>query len=193
MPECCRYHLETANLASYEDRFRQLYWRIIWTHKIHEKQADIYSAERRRVDVSAMSLTAVSGCGILAAGWLSSPPYNVIPIVIAAISIFLDIKSHVTDYGTMIVEQRISAERFLSLREEALNLIAAAHDGSLDASKASTELACFELKYEQACNESPRTTPSAVSQAEKALANGDGMATDEAIDRYLPESLRRSQ
>ena len=47
MPERSRYHLETANLTSFEGRFRQLYWRIIWTHKIHEKQADIYSAERK--------------------------------------------------------------------------------------------------------------------------------------------------
>lgn len=193
MPERSRYHLETANLTSYEDRFRQLYWRIIWTHKTHEKQADIYSAERKWVDVAAMMLTAISGCGILAANWLSSPPFNVIPIVVAAMAIFLDIKSHVTDYGAMVTEQRMSAERFLSLREEALDLIAAAHDGSLDASRASSALACFELKYERACNESPRTTPRAVSQAEKALSGGDSIATDEEIDRYLPERLRRDR
>lgn len=41
MPGRSRYHLSTANLSSYEDRFKQLYWRIIWTHMIHEKQADI--------------------------------------------------------------------------------------------------------------------------------------------------------
>lgn len=82
MPERSRYHLDTANLTSYEDRFRQLYWRIIWTHKIHEKQADIYSAERKWVDYSAMALTAISGCGILAANQFASPPYNVIPFAI---------------------------------------------------------------------------------------------------------------
>lgn len=193
MPERIRYHLETANPTSYEDRFRQLYWRIIWTHKIHEKQADAYSTERKWVDISAMALTAVSGCGILAAGWLSSPPYNVIPIAIAAVAIFLDIKSHVTDYGALVAQQRMSAERFLSLREEALDLITAAHDGTLKADEASSALASFELAYEQACNHSPRTTPWAVSQAEKALSDGDGVATDETIDRYLPENLRRSK
>ena len=191
MPERARYHLETENLASYEDRFRQLFWRIIWTHKIHEKQADIYSTERKMVDFSAMALTAVSGCGILAASWLASPPLNVIPIVIAALAIFLDIKSHVTDYGAMVAKQRASAERFLSLREEALDLITAAHDSALNAEKASSALAHFELEYERACSDSPRTTPKAVSQAEKALANGDGVATDEEIDRFLPERLRR--
>lgn len=192
MPERSRYHLETANITSFEGRFRQLYWRIIWTHKIHEKQADIYSAERKWIDVTAMMLTAISGCGILAANWLSSPPFNVIPIVVAAVAIFLDMKSHVTDYGAMVAEQRMSAERFLSLREEALDLISAAHDGALNADEASTALASFELAYEQACNDSPRTTPEAVTQAEKALADGDGVATDEKIDRYLPENLRRS-
>ncbi len=29
MPERSRYHLETVNLTSFEDRFRQLYWRIV--------------------------------------------------------------------------------------------------------------------------------------------------------------------
>ena len=76
-----------------------------------------------------MMLTAISGCGILAANWLSSPPFNVIPIFVAAVAIFLDIKSHVIDYG---------------------------------------------------------------AKAEKALADGDGVATDEKIDCYLPENLRRS-
>ena len=193
MPERSRYHLETANLTPYEDRFRQLYWRIIWTHKIHEKQADIYSAERQMVDYSAMVLTAVSGCGILATGWLASPPYNVIPIAIAAAAIFLDVKSHVTDYGALVADQRTSAKRFLSLREEALDLIAAAHDGALDPDWASSALEHFELEFERACSDSPRTTPKAVSQAEKALANGDGVATDEEIDRFLPENLRRGQ
>lgn len=192
MPERSRYHLNTANLTSYEDRFRQLYWRIIWTHKIHEKQADIYSAERTRVDVSAMVLTAVSGCGILAASQLATPPFNVIPIATAAAAIFMDLKSHITDYGAMIAEQRASAERFLSLREESLDLIAAAHDDALNQDAASSALASLEVEYERACCLSPGTTDSAVAQAEKALGGGDALASDEKIDQFLPEHLRRS-
>lgn len=192
MPERSRYHLNTANLTSYEDRFRQLYWRIIWTHKIHEKQADIYSAERTRVDVSAMVLTAVSGCGILAASQLATLPFNVIPIAIAAAAIFLDLKSHITDYGAMITEQRMSAKRFLSLREESLDLIAATHDDALDQDAACSALASLEIEYERACCLSPRTTGRAVAQAEKALGGGDVLASDEKIDQFLPERLRRS-
>lgn len=192
MPERSRYHLNTANLTSYEDRFRQLYWRIIWTHKIHEKQADIYSAERTRVDVSAMVLTAVSGCGVLAASQLTTPPFNVIPIAIAAAAIFLDLKSHITDYGAMITEQRMSAKRFLSLREESLDLIAATHDDTLDQDAACSALASLEIEYERACCLSPRTTGRAVAQAEKALGGGDVLASDEKIDQFLPERLRRS-
>ncbi|WP_448983197.1 SLATT domain-containing protein [Olsenella uli] len=192
MPGRSRYHLSTANLSSYEDRFRQLYWRIIWTHKIHEKQADIYSAERTWVDVLAMVLTAFSGCGILAANQLATSPFNVIPIAVAATAIFLDLKSHITDYGALITEQRTSAERFLSLREESLDLIAAAHDGVLDQDTACSALASLETEYERACSLSPRTTDRAAVQAERALGGGDAIASDEKIDQFLPDCLRRN-
>lgn len=110
---------------------------------------------------------------------------------LTALAIFLDLKSHVTDYGSMVTEQRISAESFLSLREESLDFITATHDGTLDADRASSGLASLETEYEQTCSDSPRTTAKAVSQAEKALADGDGVAKDETIDLFLPERLRR--
>ena len=56
---------ESSNNASIEE---ELYDNIVWTHKIHEKQADIYSTNGKRlqiVSIACIAITAVlAGVGI---------------------------------------------------------------------------------------------------------------------------------
>lgn len=188
-----RFRFEIADRAVLEYRARHLYANIVWTHKIHEKQADIYSAERKGVDRWGMVCTALAGCGIFASTFIDAKLLNILSCVVSAFAIYFELKSHMACYEDLIAGQIASARKFLALRDEMLDLLAALHFEGASPKTVADALFRMEASYAEACDGAPRTTRKAVRNASAALGKGEETYTEDEIDSLLPEYLRRGK
>ena len=161
--------------ASLDDiaRLRKLYNDILWTHKIQEKQADIYSERGYRWRVASIICVAVTGSGLLTGLFSGLYAFQVVSVFLAAASLFVTVYREAMDYEAKSFDCVRAAAEFLSLRDKAEEIACGA---KLDAGRISGPiegLSQLTALYEALCHVAPRTTDEAVARAEKAKANGE--------------------
>lgn len=155
----------------------ELYDNIVWTHKIHEKQADIYFTSGRRlqkVSIACIAITAVlAGVGIgVSCVWL-----NIAATIFAVVATFVSIYREAKPYDVLVCDHSSYAKDYLALREELTSILTKA---SLD----KEAIDCVRCKYIQLCNHAPRTTDKAETAAEKAIKNGEGKMFSEHFGKH---------
>lgn len=184
----------STDLDMCESRMRHLAANIIWTHKVHEKQADIYSDKYRRITSLDIGLTAISGCGVFGSVFLDCRIVKIVSFIFIAVSLYVTIFSKIIDYSRLSSEQVYSANDFLEMRETAFNVLAKIHLKECNAAQACDDINLILREYSRTCRSAPRTTAEAVIYAEKALKDdGDSSYTEDEIDELLPQYLRRNQ
>lgn len=145
----------------------ELYDNIVWTHKIHEKQADIYSANEKRlqkISIACIAITAVlAGVGIgINCIWLS-----IATTALALIATFVSIYREAKPYDVLVCDHSSYAKDYLALREELTSILVKVpfDEEAID---------CVRCKYVQLSEHAPRTTDEAENEAEIAIKNGEG-------------------
>lgn len=140
---------------------------IVWTHKIHEKQADIYSINGTRLQkasIACIAMTAVlAGVGIgIQCVWL-----NIAATVFAVVATFVSIYREAKPYDVLVCDHSSYAKDYLALREELTSVLTKTpiYKEAID---------CVRCKYVQLCDHAPRTTDEAEKAAEIAIKNGEG-------------------
>lgn len=78
---------EKTNISILESQIRECYGRIVWTHKTHEKCADILNSRDGHIKLLQIILSALVTSGITAS--LFSQSKEIIGSVTAIISLFL--------------------------------------------------------------------------------------------------------
>lgn len=142
---------------------------VIWTHKIHEKQADYYFFVGRVLSfISTMSL-ALTGSGVVAtlaneAVWL-----KYIAAFLSAISLFVSLWNRIFDFEGRAKEQRAAAKIFLELREKGKEITFKISIDCLSDDEILNAVDDFSNDYVHACKTAPSTTNHAVKKASQAL------------------------
>jgi len=184
----------STNLDVCESRMRHLAANIIWTHKVHEKQADIYSGKYRYITNWDIVLTAISGCGVFSSVFFDCYIMKISSFIFIAVTLYVTIFSKITDYSRLSAEQVYSASDFLEIREAAFNVLAKIHFKEYSTAQACDDINYILSEYSRTCRSAPRTMPAAVACAERALKNdGDSSYTEDEIDELLPQYLRRNR
>lgn len=181
------------NFDYLESTVRNTYAGVVWSHKIQEKQADIYTNKYRRMETAKIWAASLTSVGIVSLVFTDALWVKLISAFISFISVFVSAFFKSFDLKTMISAHKKSAVDILSIRNELITLIL-----QIRMKNESPEI--LLSKYEELMSrlnkvyaEAPATTDKAVEEARVALnVQKDNTFSDKEIDFYLPEALRKA-
>lgn len=167
------------------------YARTAWTHKIHEKQREIWAHRANQVKWGNVLLAgATTALAIVA----TATDHHL--LALTAISAFLTVcfavGQAVYDPQSREESHRMAAKEFLRLRDEFLMLIADCRAPS-GREAGQNRLEVLERELHAICKFAPDTSPQAYNAAKVAIDRGEVSFTDEEIDRLLPAELRKGR
>lgn len=172
------------------DEVRQNFASVVWTHKIQEKQADIYARRYKRFETCNIIFAGVTSCGVIAIFLCDDYITKVLTTLVSFGSFFLSAYLKGFDLKNLERQHRIVANKFIIVRNQLLHVIAKLHmKDDLDQIKAEYQQILSDLN--NLYLEAPSTTDSAVSKASEALnIKNEYTYTDEEIDHFLPNNLK---
>ena len=178
-----------------EGQIRECYGRVVYTHKTHEKCADLLFQRHQCIKGGQIVLSALVTGGVLGALW---PDTTFVLTLLTAIlsTILLALNAYTKDYdlGEVAQKHRQAASEIWVIRERYLNLLTdfRSHAVSLEAARSIRDelLEGLGSIYSGA----PSTNSKAYQLAQAALKNMEEMTfSDEEIDKFVPQELRRKK
>ena len=181
-----------------ESHIRECFGRVVWTHKTHEKCADIYSERQKCLKTIEIVVSSLTTTILLSSVFGEQKIGTIIGAIFSTITLGLTIYTKDFDLGKISKSHVDTASKLWNVRELYISLIADIKVKSLtlDGIKLSRDKLQEELNliYQNA----PRTNYKAYELASKSLSKlgqinqGEEMTfSDEEIDRFLPKDLRR--
>ena len=176
---------------------REAYGRICYTHKTHEKQADICDEKHRGQRRWKVGLTAVSSGAFLAslAGLVLDKQWAALATSFIAVLVSASSLADKTfQHGEDMQQHRETAAKLWDLRESYLSLLVDITSGSLTFDAAQDVRDALQKATGAIYKDAPRTTPKAYKRAQDALQmHGDLTFSTAEIDHLLPSALRTRQ
>lgn len=175
-------------------QIREAFGRVVYSHKTHEKQADLCFRKHRLQQAALVVLTAVSTgtfmaslLGYVVSAQVASLTTSFVALVVTALT--LATKSF--RLGEESAAHRDIASRLWDVRESYLSLITDLMSGATSAADARARRNELQEATRTVYADAPRTTAKAFSQASSGLKINEEMTfTSREIDLFLPEALR---
>ncbi len=173
---------------------RQNYASVVWTHKIQEKQAEIYAKEYKTLETINIIVAALTSCGIIASIFCSSIISQILTAVLSFITLGITAYFKSFDLKSLEAQNKTAANQFVAIRNDLLNVIATIKYSSKDVDETKSKYEDIIQRLNRLYIEAPQTTKEACELAEKALKEKKEYSfTDEEIDMFLPEGLRKKE
>ena len=177
-----------------EGQLRECYSRVVYTHKTHEKCADILLTLHRRIKFWQIALSALVTGGI--ASTLCDDWKVVLTIITAVLStILLALNSYTKDYdlGEIAQKHRQAAADIWLIREKYLSLLTDLRAGVLQPNDIRKERDALLAELHVTYKGAPSTDYKAYKKAQDALKKLEDMTfSDAEIDAFLPKELKRT-
>lgn len=176
-----------------ESQIREIYGRVVYTHKTHEKCADILKTRNDCLKLIEIILSAATTTILF---FVLFDDQKLIEIIAAICSTFLlCITFYSKDYNLLEIAEKHkqAALDILEIRESLLSLL-------IDIRINKSEIEIFQQRRDKLNEELvktyrgvPKTISKAYKIASKALKNNEEFTiSDSEIDKFLPENLRRN-
>jgi len=177
-----------------ESQIRELYGRVLWTHKTQEKCADIVQRRQVRIKVTQIVLSALTTTGILIAVFGENKAVGIVSATISALLFGLNTYTKDYDLGEIAQKHSNAATDLWNIRENYLSLLTDLKTGSLTPEEIRARRDSLQEDLYNVYNGSPRTINKAYEQATKGLKLKEEMTfSNEEIDKLLPEELRKNK
>lgn len=176
-----------------ESQLRECYGKVVYSHVVHEKCADIYLEKLNLIKNWQIILSAITTGTLL----ISLFGEGKLGIVIGAIfsTILLALNTYVKDYDLEKIAQKHSdtASKLWGIRESYFSLLTDLAINSLTLEQAQVKRDDLKKALESVYQDAPRTNKKAYRKAQKALKIDEQMTfSDDEIDKFLPNSLRKN-
>ena len=176
------------------DLVRQNFASVVWTHKVQEKQADIYVEYYAKLQTMNIIAASITSCGIVSTIFAGDAFQLVLKIVTATLSFFtLCITAYFKsfDLQTLGKQNKEAANQFLVIRNELLQIIGDIHIQKESLQDIEGRYSDIIRRLNELYVSAPSTTDKAVKRATQALnIKQEYTYSEEEIDRFLPTSLR---
>lgn len=173
---------------------RESFGRVVYSHKTHEKQADICFNKHRWQQGVLIALTAISSGTFLAAvvGLLGDPVLTSLATSsIALLVTWISLGAKTFRFADESEAHRDIASRLWDVRESYISLIADLMSGNLSDSQARDRRDELQEAARAAYTDAPRTSAKSFTRAQEGLKHNEEMTfTPREIDLFLPEALR---
>ena len=176
-----------------EGHVRECYGRVVYSHKTHEKCADILLERLGRVKLAQIALSSLTTAGFIGAIFGTGPTGAGIGVVVSTVLLALNAYTKNYDLGQLAQKHRQAAADLWIIREKYLALVADLRLGqeSVAALKERRDSLLEQLHTVYAG--APSTNHKGYRKAQQALKRYEEMTfSDSEIDALLPRELRRS-
>lgn len=176
-----------------EGQLRECYGRVVYSHKTHEKCADILLSMHGNIKVWQIVLSALVTGGIVSIFFDSGNIGAGISAVLSTLLLILNAYTKDYDLGEIAQKHRQAGSDLWIIREQYLSLLTDIRVGdiSLDSIRERRDSLVHELHTVYAG--APSTNYKAYTKAQEALQKFEDMTfSDEEIDAFLPRELKRN-
>ncbi len=176
-----------------EGQLRECYGRVVYSHKTHEKCADILLCRLSTLKIWQIILSAVTTGGFISVFFGAGEIGAGIGVLVSTILLVLNAYTKNYDLGELAQKHKQAANEIWLIREQYLSLLTDLAIGtkSLEAVQETRDSLLESLHTVYAG--SPSTTFEAYKKAQNSLKTQEDMTfTDEEIDAFLPNELKRS-
>ncbi|WP_437656746.1 SLATT domain-containing protein [Sorangium sp. So ce1182] len=180
-------------LGTIEDQIRQTYLSVVYTHKAHEKEADMCTRKLRNLKVAQVATSALTATGTVAVILGDNYAAKVLTVLISLTAAIVSALARGMDPGGLAQEHRAAAASMWAIRQSYQSLLVDLRTRAI--SDAEARKRRDELLEKQAAihKRVPRTSPEAYAVAQDALKNKEEYTSSDAeIDTFLPTSLKKA-
>ena len=174
------------------DVVRQNFASVVWTHKIQEKQADIYAERYKLLETINVIVAALTSCGVVSL--VTDQECMLVKVVTCILSFAtLAITAYFKSFDLKSLEKqhKDAANNFIVIRNELLQVNADIHMKTDSAQDINERYQEIMKRLNSLYVTAPGTSDKAVKKASKALGKDQEYSyKKEEIDRFLPPTLR---
>ena len=176
-----------------EDQIRECYGRVVWTHKTHEKCADILLGRHNAIKLWQLILSAITTSGVVVAVFGDSKEIGIATALISLVLTIINTYVKKYDLGGIAQKHADAAIAIWNIRESYLSLLTDIRGKLKSADEVKVERDRLQASLHKVYKGAPRTISKAYDKASQALKAQEEMTfSDEEIDKFLPKSLKKS-
>lgn len=175
-----------------DGQVRECYGRVVYSHKTHEKCADILLSRQNRIRLWQIVLSAITTAGFVAAVFGAGKIGAVVGLTVSTVLLVLNSYTKNYDLGELAQKHKQAANDLWLIREKYLSLLVdvAMRQKPIEALQEHRDKLAEELH--SVYSSAPSTNTPAYKKAQEALQQREEMTfSDEEIDAFLPKELRR--
>lgn len=175
-----------------ESQIRELYGRVVYTHKTHEKCADVLKNRSDGLKLAEILLSAATTTSVLVILFGDGKIFQFIAALFSTALLALTLYSKDFNLLAIAEKHKQAALDILEIREQLLSLLVDIRIGNKEIKQLQQIRDELNEKLINTYRGAPKTINKAYQIASKALKENEEFTfSDPEIDKFLPESLRR--
>lgn len=183
-----------TNMIVINDQIRECYGKVVYTHKSHEKEADIYFQRLHWLKIAQIMLSAITTGGLIVTLIGEGKAATVLAALASTALLILTTYTKNLDLGELAQKHSDVAIRLWNIRESYLSLLTDIASGGMTLSTVQERRDVLQSELNTVYTSAPRTTSRAYKAAQKGLkVNEELTFSDEEIDQFLPAPLRKTK
>lgn len=172
-------------------QIRESYGRVVYSHKTHEKAADIYHSRLHRIKIFQITLSALTTGSLLYHLFSGNKTGTIIASIVSAILLVLNIYTKEYNLAELSQKHHDAAQKLWGIRESYLSLLTDFRTSVVDDKTVRERRDRLQDDLNQIYANAPRTFKRAYEQARKALKFNEELTfSEEELDKLLPEKMR---
>jgi hypothetical protein len=175
-----------------EGQLRECYGRVVYSHKTHEKCADILLKRLSTIKLWQIILSALTTGSFIPTFLGSGHEAAAIGVALSTSLLVLNAYTKNYDLGELAQKHKQAANDIWLIREQYLSLLADLAMGQKPLEAIQMERDKLVVALHNVYAGSPSTTYAAYKKAQEALKRNEDMTfSDQEIDAFLPRELKR--
>lgn len=178
--------------ALLESQVREVFGRVVYTHKTHEKCADASLRHSGQIKFLQIVLSAITAGSFLVDVFGEGRLGTLIGSILATILLGLSTYTKDHDLGELAQKHSDTARKLWGVRESYLSLLTDISSGTLGRAEAVARRDELQKQAGAIYDAAPRTDAKSYAAAQKALKVDEDLTfSDREIDAFLPKALQR--
>ncbi len=182
----------SEKLTMLEDVVRNSFSSVVWTHKIHEKQADLCLKQYQALEIARIITSSITSVGILSLIFVDELWIKIASALVSFITVLISALFKSFDTQGLSANHKKAAVILLALRDKYQHLLLTIRVGEKSYDELDQEYLSLEQEKHNIYKDLPSTSDKAVEMASEALKiKKDNEFPDEEVNNYLPKSLHK--
>ncbi|MEC5165963.1 L-fucose isomerase-like protein [Flavobacterium sp. PL11] len=175
-----------------ESQIREIYGRVVYTHKTHEKCADVLKERNDCLKITEILLSAFTTTSILVVIFDEGFVFQVLAALFSTLLLCLTLYFKDNNLLALAERHKQAALDILEIREKLLSLLVDIRIGNKNLDEFQLERNKINERLVNTYRGAPKTINKAYKVASIALQkNEEFTISDVEIDKFLPETLKK--